>query len=665
MPRVKKPRNKGVTYKLVPRSYGDADGADQGPLWVSETEFYRQHQGSAPANDDDTVRRQFNLYAVAANAEFDDERCRYSAVEYGGEVGCADDATEVHAQKREWANERDDGEGEWDDEYEEEEEGEGEGVDDDWEDRGEDETPHLQAPKSKAAPALASAAPPALVGSCSLAPATRLSGERGDRNSVSGEEEEEVEKLFDDEVECEVTDDFLRQLVFGSCDNGGGKEGGSDVMMDDGIDDDWNGLDEEDGELWRLLTEDEKAAIKAAHQRGTARRRRVVAPVDSAEGGPSRTHAADGTEYPAHDTTQRALDRQFTEMMREFDADARLNDAYTDDPRTHGALPMDNYLTALEEFLLSRAGIDVETAEPHRNKGLIQQIKYLSHHVGAFDSDARGVYRTTVLPEKHQRFAEEFQKGTEEIRRAARMRVARRNAAAASASASSSPEKPAVRSPTPEKDSTAEKEEELVVMEVKPKAYQLDCETAVSMCSTYYNQPNVIQAPRHSAQARRARKASVSRRGGEATGGEAERSADHRSGDGDGTSGTAVVKGNLLSSGATPSSSSSSNAAAATINGSAKRECKRVQVREPTSDSDSEDRAKSPRVRDCADFVLTVRRKDETKEEKKMRRQAVKAAQRERRQAKSALKHTYKEVESEEVKRSAASQAARRTVHFL
>ncbi|CBZ35875.1 hypothetical protein, conserved [Leishmania donovani] len=645
MPRIKKPRNKGVTYKLVPRSYGDADGEYQGPLWVSEAELFRRHQSAVPAEDEDAARRQFNMYAVAANAEFNDER-RGRRAEEGEDDACGvyDDG-EADAEEQSHEEEYYDGHGEED----------GEWVDGDWRDEEKPEAPHLRVAMQKAALPPTSAADPALASSCPPAAAACPRDEDGHESEVASEadEEQEEEKLFDDEVEGEVTDDFLRQLVFGSGGDGEGDEDG-----DDG--DDWDGLDQEDSEMWRLLTDDEKAAVKASRRRSTARRRRVVAAVVGEEGGLSRTHAADGTEYPTHDTTQRALDRQFTEMMREFDADARLNDAYTDDPRTHGALPMDKYLTALEEFVASRAGIDVETAEPHKNKGLIQQLKYLSYHAGAFDSDARGVYMTTILPEKQQRFVEEFQKGTEEIRRAARVRLAARNAgatAAANAAAAASPS---------EGDGTTreEEEEELIVMEVKSKADRLDCETAISAYSTYYNQPNVIQAPRRSAQARRVKKAPVSRRGGELIDTEAESNNSHRNGDTD-TSATTLVRGDMISAGAALSSSGSGNTATSRISSSAKKGAKTVQVCEPTCDSDSEGTAPVDRGHRAVDVVLTVRRKDETKEEKMMRRQAVKAAQRERRQAKSALKHTYKEVESEELRRSATSQAARRTVHFM
>ncbi|SYZ67669.1 hypothetical_protein [Leishmania braziliensis MHOM/BR/75/M2904] len=621
MPRIKKPRTKGVTYKLVPRSYGDANGEDQGPLWVSETEFYRHHQSAAPVENDDAARRQFNMYTVAANAEFNDG--------------------EEYAEEEEY----------YDEEVEEEE---GEWVNGDWEEEEEEKSPPQQAQKQKATATAPFASPSALASIDPPAVATRPRDEDSQEHSGGGEEDEPEEKLFDDEVECEVTDDFLHQLVFGTCD-------GSESVEDW---DDWDGLDEEDSEMWRLLTDEERAAIKASRRRGTARRRRIATATSGAEGGLSCTHAADGTEYPMHDTTQRALERQFAEVMHEFNVDARLNDAYTDDPRTHGALQVDKYLTALEEFVASRAGIDLETAEPHKNKGLIQQLKYLSHHVGAFDSDARGIYMTTVLPEKQQRFVEDFQKGTEEIRRAARLRMAQRRAPVGAAATSSS-DKTALPVPPPEEGGIAEEEkEELIVMEVKSKADQLDCETAVSAYSTYYNQPNVIHAPRSTAQVRKLKKLAGSRCEGEPTGAEAENRVSRRYG-GAVTSATTVMGTGISSTEAAPGSSSGGNTASATIMSSAKKGSKMAHVRELTSDSGSEDTKKMGGLHRGGDFVLTIRRKDETKEEKTMRRQAVKAAQRERRQAKSALKHTYKEVESEELRRSATSQVARRTVHFM
>jgi protein LTV1 len=709
MPTLKKPRKKGVTYKLVPRSYGDTDG-EEGPVWVSEAEFYRNHQKpTVDEQEEDRAQRQFRMYAAAANAEFKEERSRLRHHTEGGDEGVEDEEDGEYYneadEEGEWVDgdweDGEDGEGEWEGEWAEEEE-EAVGAPPPPPSRPSTHTTAAAAtattttkPAKKAVsfvpPAAAAAALPASA-STPLASALRgrareekrvrdeddedrdIANRRGtadDENAVAekeAEEEEEEEKLFEDEVECEVTDDFLRQLVFGNGDDG---DDGALAMEDEGEDeDDWDGLDQEDGEMWRLLTDEEKAAIKASRHRGTARRRKMAgAAAGEAEGEATRTHAADGTEYPTHDVTQRALDRQFTEMMREFNADARLNDAYTDDPRTHGALPMEKYMAALEEFVTERAGMDVETAEPRKNKGLIQQLKYLSHHAGAFDSDARGTYMTTLLPEKQQRFIEEFQRGTEEIRRAARMRLAQRQQAAAAAALITSPStlttattaasssrdanQEAVTAPEATLEAEEESEEDMIVLEVKSKADRLDCETAVSAYSTYYNQPNVIQAPRKSNSARRVKKSVGMVNGNVISATGTSKTA--------GTTDKALSDTTLTTAGV--ASKQKRKAAAATA--------RKVQLRSSSdADADSgsdveEGNGATTAARQVLDVIPTVRPRGETKEEKKLRRQAVKAAQRERRQAKSALKSMYRDVESEEVKRNATSQAARRTVHFM
>ncbi|KPI90710.1 hypothetical protein ABL78_0146 [Leptomonas seymouri] len=709
MPTFKKPRNKGVTYKLIPRSYGDAN-SEEGPVWVSEAEFYRNHQNPTAQEEEEKAQQQFRLYAAAANAEFKEERRRRRRTDdEGGEETYFDE--EEHGDYNDDEGEYYGEEGEWMDGDWEEEEGEWEGEEEEWE--GEAEAvaspPHAVVGASTSGVSNVAAAdgtkkvktvsfalqgPTASTTTAPLSPYSaaataaqagpheqkRVLGEDADEHDHGEENAEgrsdgdegaadEDEKLFEDEVECEVTDDFLRQLVFGNGGVAGDGDGDDDdFMMDDDEEaEDWDGLDQEDGEMWRLLTDEEKAAIKASRRRGTARRRKMA----TAGGGEAvtRTHAADGTQYPTHDVTQRAVDRQFTEMMREFNADARLNDAYTDDPRTHGALPMEKYMAALEEFVVDRAGMDVETAEPHKNKGLIQQLKYLSHHAGAFDSDGRGTYMTTLLPEKQQRFVEEFQKGSEEIRQAARKRLAQRQQAAVAAALIVSPSATAGTLGEAGDDASGaaassgrasayegpveEEPEEMIVLEVKPKADRLDCETAVSAYSTYYNQPNVIQAPRKSNLKRRAEKRMIG-----------------------------VVKGNVISSssqaaeatdktGRGTTRSSTGNTAATPRKTSGQKSA----LHAPSSNDDDYDgdhhynsdegEVAPTNAQRALNIVPTVRPKGETKEEKKLRRQAVKMAQSERRQAKSALKSLYRNVESDEVKRSATSKAARRTVHFM
>ncbi|RNF06153.1 protein LTV1 [Trypanosoma rangeli] len=264
------------------------------------------------------------------------------------------------------------------------------------------------------------------------------SDDADDTHGNLGEEDEEDEdKLFADQEEVEFTDDFLRELVFG---DGGGDEEEDDTDGDGG------------------------AEIVTGH---------------------------DESVYVQHDVTKRGVDRQFARMMREFDVDARLNDAYTDDPRAHGALEVDQYLRALEEFVVDRAGVDYGTAEPRRNKGLIHQLKNMVLSAGTEMGPSGELYTTTVLPDRQTRFMEEFQRETEEIRQAALHRMQWQK-----------PDGPVENSAGEEGEvgtwpgeTEAEDDEAYVLREVRDKANRLDCETVVSMYSTCFNQPNVIRAP--------------------------------------------------------------------------------------------------------------------------------------------------------------------------
>ncbi|EAN93064.1 hypothetical protein C3747_47g284 [Trypanosoma cruzi] len=252
------------------------------------------------------------------------------------------------------------------------------------------------------------------------------------RAQDSEDDEEDDDKLFADQEEVEFTDDFLREVVFG-----------------DG--------DEEDGEEVR-----------------------------SAGGGAKSVTEHDGFVYVQHDVTKRGVDRQFTQMMREFNVDARLNDAYTDDPRAHGALGVDQYMRALEEFVVERAGVDYGTAEPRRNKGLIHQLQNMALSAGTDMSPKGELYTTTVLPDKQARFLEEFQREAEEIRQAARERMQRQQLDGPAGNFED-----AVQATEQDDDD----HEVYVLREVEDKENRLDCETAVSAYSTYFNQPNVIRAP--------------------------------------------------------------------------------------------------------------------------------------------------------------------------
>lgn len=607
-------RSKTTTYKLVHRSYEDPEYSEENPvMWVTEADLRKNHK-----NTDRPTRR----------------------VHFEGEHADEQESSQAHRRRKGPPEQGSDEEvGEWlDGDWTEDDEGEW--LDEEDEDVEEGDAHHhpralggcaLHAGGAAQSEALekqllsewgASKDTPAWL--AATKPRHLMTDEekhkegmretekyRHKRNMHMAHDEDghgDDDALFEDAEECEVTDDFLQQLVFGEAE-GAAVGGDSEDEDDEGL-----GDYEEDGEIWRLLTEEEKEALRAARHRGTARRRKAAENVGDAA---TTTNALTGEEYPTHDVTQRAVDRQFTQMMREFDVDARINDADMDDPRTHGALSMNKYLTALEEFVVDRAGVDLETSAPTRNKGLIQQLKFLAHQAGAFDSDQKGVYLTTTVSDKQTRFVEEFRQGTAEIRALARQRVLLRilQQRQMEADRKATEARGEVYSPPETEVPNDDDSEEMVIREVRTKADRLDCETAVSTYSTYFNQPNVIRAP--------SRK--KPRLGGKKNG--------HK-------------QGRPYSSGA------DSHGGEETVG---------TTQHLHSSGEDEHQRSGATAVV----LVPTVRDPGETKEEKKLRRQAVKAAQRDRRQEKSALKKTYKNMEGTEAQRATASANAKRTVHFL
>ncbi|CCW67369.1 unnamed protein product [Phytomonas sp. Hart1] len=605
---------RGTTYKLVHRSYedqlnGESDG--RGMVWVNEADLRRNH----------TTRRK------------------------------GKDREDHYDYKEEGENWEDHDMVDWDDE---------------------DELELLDFP-----PTITTSQPPNLPGENSILHGDAGSGQRQRlENSTPDEDEEEVaddDKLFDDEMECEVTDDFLRELVFGGVNNGG-----NDEAVDQTDIYDFPGAMEGRGETtdpdhegmrygipqdaWRLLTDEEKAGVQAANARGVSFGRSKIVP-NAALG----VDAITAQPYPVHDVMQGAMNRQFAEMMREFDVDAQINDAYTDDPRTHGALHMDKYMGALKEFIVERAGVDYSTSEPAKNKGLIHQLELLAYRAGVFDTDSHGgVYTTTMTSEKKKRFAEEFRNETERIRLEAALRQSRKALAEQQVIKELHPEQQPRKavtfdmvdavnngdvSPKPsrapsendfcsnlnfeKKEDNAlhsrdnaisfkpEEEEEFRIAVIKLRDKQLDCEKAVSVFSSYLHQPNVIRPTTNNSKPR--------------------------------------SKDKCVIQGSEPKSvgvTLDSDTKASGLNGFSEG----AKKRENSNSRHEETRTLHPSV---TTLVPTIRFKDETNEEKKMRRQAVKMAQRERRQEKSALRKAYQIVSEVEKKRATTSLAAKRTVHFL
>lgn len=297
----------------------------------------------------------------------------------------------------------------------------------------------------------------------------------------------------------------------------------------------------------------------------------------------------DDESYPQHDTNQRAIDKQFSKMMREFEFDEEINDPETDDPRTRGPLEIDQYMTALEEFVENNVGYSTETAEPCKNKGLINQLKMMSHKNRIFDSNKDGVFLTTMLVDKKVRWIDEFRKSTEETLAAANERyqeyLARKQARRDAGLPSEDEAEVA--------EAEEEEEKEFEVVEIKPKE-RVDCETVLSTYSTLYNHPNIIAAAKKKMNPNKA------------VAMERQRQMKAREE-------AAMVKAMTEAS--------------------------------PQDEEEEEEDGNDPLDTAAAMGIdLTLRPKDESAEEKKLRRQLVKQLQREKREQKKQLKTAYRDA---------------------
>lgn len=339
------------------------------------------------------------------------------------------------------------------------------------------------------------------------------------------------EKLFADQVECEFDEKFIQEMMYG--------EGGND---DDDDDEDDSALGDE--------------------------------------------------KYPRHDTSQRAIDKQFMRMMREFDADEDINDPEVSDPRAMGPLEVHQYMNALEEFIEENAGISYDTAEPLKNKGLIHQLKHMALKRGVFDSNKNGVFVTTLLPDKKARFVEEYRRETEELKALALQRAQAREQRMLQ-QATTGGAAAAAAEPEDEAEAEVDGMPRFEIVEMKEKEV-MDCETVLSTYSTLYNHPNIIAAARKKVDPSKVVADERRRRQ------------------------------------------------------KAAQELQKIQQQQHrTQASDDDGVGANARDDDSADGAafldLSERPKDESPEEKKLRRQMVKQQQRERRVQKKELRAVYKD----------------------
>lgn len=331
-------------------------------------------------------------------------------------------------------------------------------------------------------------------------------------------------------------------------------------------------------------------------------------------------------EYPEHDPAEmnRAIDKQYAKMMREFEVDEEINDAEVDDPRTHGPLEIGQYMSALEEFVEDHAGYDMDTNEPKRNKGLIHQLKMLAHRNRIFDADGNGVFVTTLLPDKQARFMAEFKRETDEIRAKAREAVEESKRRRESAGANDEEEAPDAIPVGGDEMTEAigfrgnKVDGAYDVVEIIQKE-RFDAETILSTYSTLYNHPNVIAAARKKINPNKAVAIERKRQQEERA---AKMAMQHK----------------------TPEDIAAQQ--------------QQQRDHEAMEDEVEEDDGAIGRANELG-IDLSVRPKDESAEEKKLRRQLVKQMQREKRMQKKDLKTVYHDAALSSAANALVSKQAR------
>lgn len=285
-------------------------------------------------------------------------------------------------------------------------------------------------------------------------------------------------------------------------------------------------------------------------------------------------------QYPKH-TERGTLERQFDRAMNEFADDEDIEE---EDPRARGPLDVLDYAPALEQFVNESAQTNYWTSEPATKRGLINQLRHMSAEHAVFDSNAGGHF-VTLNADKSARIGEYFYSDKEGLKELTLQAI--RDG----------------RIDTTDVLHRPDNEEPLVPVSVKDKELH-DCETILSTYSNLYNRPSVVAA-----QTKRVKLTLAA----------AKRNKARASGDNHVDPGAAAV--------------------AATT----------PPVRPAAPPAANEDDADAY-LEDLPDEALpsmidlSTRPKNESAEEKKMRRALVKEMQRERRAEKKSTKVAYKEA---------------------
>ena len=128
---------------------------------------------------------------------------------------------------------------------------------------------------------------------------------------------------------------------------------------------------------------------------------------DGVEGFDEEIPQLEDDEYPRHDKSEnRVIERQFDKMMAAFDMD---EDIEQEDPRTHGALPAEQYAAAMEADMRDHAMemMSMTSDVPLKHRNLLKSLRRLADEHRVFNRGPDGgEYR--VVPDKDTRTMEEF-----------------------------------------------------------------------------------------------------------------------------------------------------------------------------------------------------------------------------------------------------------------
>lgn len=253
-------------------------------------------------------------------------------------------------------------------------------------------------------------------------------------------------RIFEDEVEEEFDENFIRQMMTGE-----GVEGFEDIYDGDDFDDE-------------------------------AKHRRM---------GLDAMYA----KYPKHDE-RGAGEKQFDKMMAEFDMDEDIHEA---DPRTHGAMTIQNYAGELQQFAAENAGSTIMGEDPQRHRGYIKQLDIMARNNDALSMPERQVLTVT---DRREREIDGFFEDADAMRRdlvdALRKRLVDERTLSVAAEVQAEidmhmrPDGSIAKADAAHAKATLPDFVREVMDAVERRSERVDCETVLTTLTSVFNLPNVI-----------------------------------------------------------------------------------------------------------------------------------------------------------------------------